>query len=74
MIKIKSWNFCEILYIKHWKPTVSVVKKYTANKNSSVKKTKKNRLMLLPNCAVCCKRKSSFIKKKRHFKLFIYNE
>ena len=27
-------------------------KKYTANENSSVRKTKQNRLMLLSNCAV----------------------
>ena len=37
-------------------------KKYTANENSSLKKTKKNRLMLLSNCAVSGKGKSSFIK------------
>ena len=28
-------------------------KKYTVNKNPNVRKTKKNRLMLLSNCAVC---------------------
>ena len=32
-------------------------KKYTANKNSSVRKTKQNRLMLLSNCAICGKEK-----------------
>ena len=32
-------------------------KKYTANKNSSVRKTKQNRLMLLSNCAICLKKK-----------------
>ena len=37
-------------------------KKYTANENSSVKKTKQNRLMLLSNCAVCGKKKITFIK------------
>ena len=37
-------------------------KKYTANKNSSVKKTKQNRLMLWSNCAICGKKKSTFIK------------
>ena len=31
-------------------------KKYTANKNSSAKKTKQKKLMLLSNCALCCKR------------------
>ena len=37
-------------------------KKYTANENSSVRKTKQNRLMLLSNCAVSGKKKSTFIK------------
>ena len=37
-------------------------KKNTADENSSVKKTKQNRLMLLSNCTVCCKKKSTFIK------------
>ena len=36
-------------------------KKYTANENSSVRKTKQNRLMLLSNCTVCSKKKSTFI-------------
>ena len=30
----------------------------TANENSSVKRTKQNRLMLLSNCVVCGKKKS----------------
>ena len=47
---------------KRCKPIVSV--KYAANENSSVKKNKQNRLMLLSNCAVCGKKKSTFIKKK----------
>ena len=33
-------------------------KKNTANENSSVRKT---RLMLLSNCGICCKKKSTFI-------------
>ena len=37
-------------------------KKYTANENSSVRKTKQNILILLSNCAICGKRKSTFIK------------
>ena len=47
----KSWNFCGMYYIK----TMDCVscKKYTANKNSVVRKTKKNMLMLLSNCAIC---------------------
>ena len=39
-------------------------KKKTANKNSSVRKTKQNRLMILSNCAVCGKKKSTFLKNK----------
>ena len=39
-------------------------KKNTANKNSSVRKTKQNRLMLLSNCTICGKNKSTFIKNK----------
>ena len=40
------------------------LQKYTANKNSSVKKTKRNRLMLLSICAICGKKKLTFIKNK----------
>ena len=39
-------------------------KKNTANKNSSVRKTKQNRLIFLSNCAVCDKKKWTFIKNK----------
>ena len=39
-------------------------KKETTNKNSSVRKTKQSRLMLLSNFAVCGKKKSTFIKNK----------
>ena len=47
----KSWNFCGMYYIK----TMYCVccKKYTANKNSVVRKTKQIMLMLLSNCAIC---------------------
>ena len=38
-------------------------KENTENENSNVRKTKQNRLMLLSNCAVCGKKKSTFIKK-----------
>ena len=37
-------------------------KKDTATKNSTVKATKQNRLMLVSNCAVFIKQKSMFIK------------
>ena len=39
-------------------------KKYIANENSSVRKTKENRLMLSPNCTICGKNKSIFGKNK----------
>ena len=39
-------------------------KNYTENENSNVRKTKQNRLMLLSNCAVCGKKKPTFIKNK----------
>ena len=38
------------------------VSKYTANENSSVRKTKQNRSMLLTNCATCGKQNFAFIK------------
>ena len=37
-------------------------KENIANKNSIVRKTKQNRLMLLSNCTVCGKKKSTFVK------------
>ena len=37
-------------------------KKNTANKNSSAKRTRQNRLMLLSNCSLCDKRKSKLVK------------
>ena len=39
-------------------------KKNTANKSSSVRKTKQNRLMFLSNFVVCGKKKSPVIKNK----------
>ena len=39
-------------------------KKYTADENSRVGKTKQNKLMLLLSCAVCGKKKSTVIKNK----------
>ena len=60
----KSWIFCGIHYIKVMETYCVSCKKYTADKNSSVKKTKQNSLMLLSNCAVCGKKKSTFTKNK----------
>ena len=37
-------------------------KKYTINEDTSIRKTKQNRLMLLSNCAICGKTKWTFIK------------
>ena len=39
-----------------------VVRKKPANENSSDRKTERNRLMLLSNCAFCGKKKPPFIK------------
>ena len=36
--------------------------KNTANENSNIRKTKQSKLMLLSNCAICDKKKSTFIK------------
>ena len=44
-------------------------KKNTANKNSSVKRIKQNRLMLLLNCVVCGKKKSRLIKNQEANKI-----
>ena len=40
-------------------------KNYTANENSSARKNKENRLMLLSNCSVLVNKKSAFIKNKK---------
>ena len=53
-------NFCGIYYIKTMETYSVRCKKYTANKNSNVQKTK-----LLSNCAVCGKKKSTFIKNQK---------
>ena len=37
-------------------------KKYSGSKNSSTRRTKQNRLVLISNCSVCGKKKSRFIK------------
>ena len=37
-------------------------KKNTANENSSVRKTRQDRLMLLSHCAICGKKKPTFIR------------
>ena len=59
-----SWNLCGIFFIKTMEIYRVSCKKYTSNKNSSFRKTKQNRLMILSNCAVCGKKNSTFIKIK----------
>ena len=44
-------------------------KKNTMNKNSSVRRTKQNRLMLVLNCAICSKKKLRFITNQEASKL-----
>ena len=47
--------------IRKFREAFVICKKNTAKENSSVRKTKQNRLMLLSNCAVCGEKKSKFI-------------
>ena len=44
-------------------------KKSTAKKNSSDRRTKENRLMLISNCAVCGEKKSRFVKNQEASRL-----
>ena len=44
-------------------------KKNTANKSSSVGRTKQNRLMFVSNCTVCSKQKSRSIKNRQDSEL-----
>ena len=66
----KTWNFCKINYIKAMETYCVSCKKSGANEISNVWITKRNRLMLLPNCAICGKKKSTFIK-SRTFKWLV---
>ena len=61
----KSWKFCIIHYIKTMETNFVSCKENTANKNSSVRKTKQNQLTLLSSCAVSSKKKSTSIKNKQ---------
>ena len=51
-----------LLNIKTMETYCVTCKKNTRNKNSTVKRTKRNRLLLVSNCVVCGKKKSGFIK------------
>lgn len=46
---------------KQWKHCLRC-KKNTASKNSNVRMTKQDRLVLMSNCAICGKEKSRFMK------------
>ena len=61
----KSWKFCIIHYIKTMETNFVSCKENTANKNSSVRKTKQNQLTLLSSGAVSSKKKSTSIKNKQ---------
>ena len=53
----KSWNFSVIPYKKGIENYYIICKKYTANKNSSARKNKQNKLMLLLKWAIFDKKK-----------------
>ena len=63
-MKQEMKKVCVIYYIQKIKMYCLSCKKNTEKENSSVRKTKQNRLMLLSNCAACGKKKSTFIKNK----------
>ena len=52
------------IYKKAMKCYCVSCRKNTANKNSSVRRTKQNRSIPLPNCAIYGKKKSRFIQNK----------
>ena len=62
--KKKSWNFSGIHHLKTTETYHASCEKHTAKKNSSGRKTKQSRLMLLSNCALYGKKKTTFIKNK----------
>ena len=47
-------------------------KKDTSKKNSSVRRTRQNRLTLVSNCAICGKKKSRFIKNQETSRLELH--
>ena len=59
-------------YKQQWKLIASVVTKDAINENSSVRKTKQNRLMLLSSCANCGKKIQFLIKIKNSTILTIF--
>ena len=61
------------IYIKAMETYCVGCKKNTTNKNSSVKRTKQNRLMLASSCAICSKKKTWFIKNQEESGLLSKN-
>ena len=60
----ESWKGSGIHY-KQWKHIVLVAKKNSANKNSSVRRNKQNRLKIVSNGAVCSKKRVKVYSKPR---------
>ena len=60
--EIKNPKNAKIILYKTMGRYCVTCKKNTANENSSVRRTKRIKLMLVSNCAVCVKKKSRFIK------------
>ena len=55
-----------LYYIKTMETYCVSCKKNTKNENSTVRKTKQNKLMILSNCSICGKKKLIFIEKSRN--------
>ena len=51
---------------------MSVVKKFSGNKNSGIRRAKQNRLVLLSNCAVYGKKKLRSIKNQEASRLELH--
>ena len=49
-------------------------KKNTASKNSSARRTKHNRLLLVSNCSTCGKKKSRLIKDQKASRLKLHQQ
>ena len=59
-------------YIKTMETYCVSCKKDTSKKNSSVRRTRQNRLTLVSNCAICGKKKSRFIKNQETSRLELH--
>ena len=61
-----------IYYIKMMETYCKTCEKNTANKDSSIKKTRKSRLMLASNCVICGKKKWKLVKYQEVSKLELH--